>query len=175
MGKLPQIIVLLGFSIYFSACQKERDLNIQYINVKGLALHLIDSYESNASSRAIDESSIKLNKDALLRDEDFISYDRNQFSFTISASAMQKIQDMEHSTSGIPFALLADGALVYSAYFWPSYSSASCDWIVTNPLFMPANTMSMQLGYASVAKDIPDRRNHTRLIGVLDATGRLIN
>ena len=174
MGQLPRIIILLGFAIYFSACQKERDLNIQYINVKGLSLYLIDSYESTGS-HAIDESSIKVNKDALLSDEDFVSYDSSHHSFTISTSAMQMIQDLEHSTSGIPFALLADGALVYSAYFWPSYSSASCDWIVTDPLSMPDNTMSMKLGYASAATDIPDRRNHRRLINALDATGRLIN
>ncbi len=175
MRHLPQIIILLGLILFSFACQKESDLNIPFINVKGISLHLLDAYEIDGNSRAIDESSVRLSKDALLSDGDFISYDSNLHTFTISTSGRQRIKDLEHSTSGIPFALLADGALIYTAYFWPSYSSASCDWIVTDPIIMPDNTLSMKLGYASASSDIPDRRNHERLINRLRASGRLIN
>ena len=175
MRHLSQIIILLGFLICISACQKDSDLNIQLVNVKGVSLHLINAYEYDASSRAIDESSVRLSKEALLNDGDFISYDSKQHSFTISARGRQSIQGLGHSTSGVPFAILADGALVYTAYFWPSYSSTSCDWIVTDPIIMPDNTMSMKIGYPAGPSDIPDRRNHDQLISVLQSTGRLIN
>lgn len=42
----------------------------------------------------------------------------------------ESINNLSPSVHGLPFAIKAKYTLVYTGYFWPSYSYASCDCIV---------------------------------------------
>ena len=70
---------------------------------------------------------------------DFQSYDPSTFTFKISDTAKDSIKSLKQSVNGIAFAIKANNVLIYSGYFWPGYSSASCDWVVIDPMMLLIN------------------------------------
>ena len=81
---------------------------------------------------------------------------------------------MEHSIGGIAFAVTANEELVYTGYFVPSYSSASVQWIVIDPLFWHlTNRMYVNLGYPGLFEGavIPDHRNDERILKIFAGMG----
>jgi hypothetical protein len=70
----------------------------------------------------------------------------------------------------LAFAIKANDTLVYTGYFWPSYSSVSCDWVVVDPNMTGiGNTMQVSLGYPGLiqGKIIQDKRNDKRIVQIL--------
>ena len=89
----------------------------------------------------------------------------------------QPLKGRSWPVNGTPFAVVAKGALIYTAYFWPSYSSLSCQWVVADP-FIVAITKSLQikLGYPgqSEGANIPDHRNDSRITRIFASHGKLL-
>ena len=141
-------------------------------------LYLIDSYSTIQNSLyQIDETTIKTKATPLINYGDFISYNSVNYSFELSDKAKNTIKNMEYSVHGVPFAIKANGTLIYSGYFWPSYSSASCDWIVIDPTMISIeNTIWVQLGYPGLLQGqvIPDKRNDSRIIKIFEGDNKLI-
>ena len=84
---------------------------------------------------------------------------------------------MDHSVHGMAFGIVVNNELIYTGWFWPGYSSMSCDWIVIDPLSLwNDNILKINLGYASSipATEIPDRRNDPKLLSVFMVNGRLV-
>lgn len=83
---------------------------------------------------------------------------------------------LKHSVHGIAFAIIANNVIIYSGYFWPSYSSASCDWMVIDPMMLLiSNELTVQLDYSPYnLKLIPDRRNDKRILDIFSSHEKLI-
>ncbi len=140
-----------------------------YCGNSTVELYLLDSFSTIGHSTQIDETSVVAASVPLLRYSDFISYDSDEYIFKITGSAQQKIDNLEHSTHGIAFAIMADHTLIYTGYFWPSFSSASCDWVVIDPcLSSIGNKLQVRLGYPGYnpAFPIPDKRNDERILRI---------
>ena len=153
------------FSILIFGCEKD-EINS---NSK-VELYLLDSYSKVQNSFQIDETTIKTQASPLISYTDFISYDSTNYTFELSDKAKYAIANMEHSVPGVAFAVKANGTLIYSGYFWPSYSSASCDWIVIDPIMTSVgNKITVSLGYPGLFQGqvIPDNRNDSRIIDIL--------
>ena len=141
-------------------------------------LYLLESFETTGNNYfQIDESSVITEASAFLEFQDLLSYHPNEYYFTISEDAINKIGNMDYSVHGIPFGIIVNNELIYTGYFWPSYSSMSCDWIVIDPISLfNDNKLKVNLGYASSIPltEIPDRRNDPKLLSVFRVNRRLM-
>jgi len=162
---------IIGILLCFNACKKDDEIK----STGQIELYLLESYNSN--NYQIDESTIKIQIVPLINYSDIISYNSTNYSFKITDNARARIKNLNHSTHGLAFAVLADNKLVYSGYFWPSYSSQSCDWIVIDPIEADMyNEMKVKIGYPGLMQGvtIPDKRNDKQIIDILTRDNKLI-
>lgn len=161
------------FTIITIGCEKDK------ISSNGkVELYLLESYSSIENSFQIDETTIMTEAFPLINYSDFVSYDSTNYTFELSHKAKNTINNMEHSIEGVAFAVKANGTLIYSGYFWPSYSSATCDWIVIDPIMTSiGNKITVSLGYPGLVQEqvIPDYRNDSRIIEIFDNDNKLID
>jgi hypothetical protein len=164
------IIGILGIALL--GCEKEE------IKLNGIVeLYLLDSYAKVGNSFQIDETTITTKNPPLISYPDFISYDPKNYTFELSDKAKNAVWNMDHSVHGIAFTVQANGTIIYSGYFWPSYSSSSCDWIVIDPLMLGNdNALTVNLGYPGLVQGqtIPDHRNDGRIIEIFRNDNKLI-
>ena len=142
-----------------------------------LQLHLLESFDTIGTEFEINEISIVVRKNPLLNYSDFISYNPDEFTFEISDDSRRAIENLQHSVNGLAFAILADKELIYTGYFWPGYSSRSCNWLVTDPMTLKlSNKMEVKLGYPGQIDGvlIPDRRNDIRILNIFRRDNMLI-
>ena len=168
------IALFVTFNSIFIACDKNENTNPKD---GGVELFLLDSYQTIGSTYyQIDEKTIVTKTQPLLTYSDFLSYEPNTYTFKISDTAKETIKSLKHSVHGIAFAIKANNVLIYSGYFWPSYSSASCDWVVIDPMMLLiSNELTVQLGYSSSKVElIPDKRNDKRILDIFTNDDKLI-
>ena len=166
------LIMMLGF--IFIACDKNENTNPKNGSVE---LFLLDSYKTIGSTYQIDEKTIVTKSQPLVTYSNFLSYDPSTFTFKISDTAKEAIKSLEHSVHGIAFAIKANHVLIYTGYFWPSYSSASCDWVVIDPgMLLISNELIVQLGYPGLIEGqiIADKRNDKRILDIFANDDKLI-
>ena len=170
----PSVIIPLLLALLFittTSCDKWRG------DAEGdVELYLLESYQTEDQSCAILSSPISLHESPLIAYPEFKSYNSEKHIFKISDAAAQAVKDLEHSVTGLAFAVTADGEVVYSGYFWPAYSSASCQWIVIDPLMIFGdNELRVELGYPGLFEgaDIVDERNNELILDIFRRDGKL--
>jgi len=139
-------------------------------------LYLINSFSKINNSWGIDECSVITKSDPLIEYSDFLSYNPKDYTFELSSSAKETLKNLDHSVFGIAFAIKANESIIYTGYFWPSYSSASCDWIVIDPLStLIGNKIQVTLGYPGLVQgqNIPDKRNDVRILRIFKHDNKL--
>ena len=146
-------------------------------NAEGeVEFYLLESYETEDQSFAIINSTVKLEKKAMITYSEIKSYNDRKHIFTITDAAADLVKDLYHSVHGLAFAVTANGELVYTGYFWPSYSSMGCQWIVIDPLMLSGeNELRVQLGYPGQIDGvhIPDERNNSLILDIFRRDGKL--
>lgn len=172
MKKLVFFVVLLSLILTApSGCDKYEISNLSRDKVE---FFLIKSYKRVDYTQAIDENSIELDRIPLVNYSDILSYSASNHYFRFSDRGVKAVKGVEQSVNGVPFALVADGELIYTGYFWPSFSSASCEWITIDPLLIYSNNrMMVHLGYPGDFEGVPDRRNDQRLLNILRRDDKL--
>ena len=139
-------------------------------------LYLLESYLTEDESCAIEFSSVKVREEPLIGYSDIKSYNSKKHIFSISDAAAGVVTDQVHSVNGLAFAVVANDEVVYTGYFWPSYSSATCQWIVIDPLMISGdNELSVALGYPGLMDGayIPDERNNEKILDIFRRDGKL--
>jgi hypothetical protein len=157
------------------SCQQEQDIDPANGNVELFLLEYFETIESTYSQ--IDETTVRANAFPLLNYNDFISYNSKEYIFRLTESAKIKIENLDHRVQGLAFAIKAGNELVYTGYFWPGYSSMSCDWVVIDPVMInEENEMAVRLGYPGPAHGItiPDKRNDPQLLDIFRRDNKLI-
>ena len=171
--KLSALIVIFLALVFITttSCDKWRG------DAEGdVELYLLESYQTVDQYRAILSSSISLHEAPLIAYPEFKSYNSKNHIFKISDAAAQAVKDQEHSVHGLAFAVTANGEVVYTGYFWPAYSSASCQWIVIDPLMIFGdNELRVELGYPGLFEgaDIVDERNNELILDIFRRDGKL--
>jgi hypothetical protein len=166
---LTLIAGLAGCSI---SCDKEKDTNVVKNEVTNgvtgnLEFYLINSYDTLENTFKINAPSVKYGDTALIKYDDIISYDSANYTFKISDKAKLTIKNLKHSVHGLAFAVVANKNLIYTGYFWPFYSSMSCDWIIIDPLLVDMKSeIKVERGYQGYSDNmnITDNRNDKRII-----------
>lgn len=163
---------LFSGSILLPSCEKEGS------GVTGVVeLYLLKSHETLDAWGGIDSASVVPEEEPLIAYSEFTSYDPENHVFTITESARAAVSNLEVPVQGIPFAVEADGTPVYTGYFWPAYSSQSCQWIVVDPVRVSfSNEMKVELGYPGLFEGfrIPDQRNHPLILNIFRRDGKLV-
>lgn len=140
-------------------------------------LYLLESYETVGGSCEIAASSVVIRDTPLIPYDDFMVYNSDDHLFLITDEAKAAVQGLQHPVSGLAFAVTAGREIVYTGYFWPSYSSLGCNWVVIDPLMIFGdNELRVRLGYPGVIEgsDIPDHRNDRRILGPFRRDGKLL-
>jgi len=169
-------VVFLSISVVFAlllftGCTKPA--NVLFPS-DGVEIYLLKSFETVGMSKKINEGSVVLNTSPLVRYSDIYSYDAVEHAFSINDRAVDAIKNVKHSVFGVAFALTVDGRVVYTGYFWPSYSSATCDWITIDPFVSEyTKKLKVYLGYPGDWAGVEDRRNDERIITVLQRDKKL--
>lgn len=167
-------VLFVTLNFIFIACDKNENTNPKYGSVE---LFLLDSYKTIGSTNQIDEKTIITKSQPLVTYSDFQSYEPSKFTFIISNTAKESIKSLKHSVNGIAFAIKGNNDLIYSGYFWPSYSSASCSWVVIDPMRLSLdNELNVRLGYPGLIEGqvIPDKRNDKRILDIFTSDDKLI-
>jgi len=174
--KRPIVFINLcvALTFIFTACGKNENTNPGYGHVE---LYLLDSFKTIGNTNQIDEKTVVLKTKPLVTYSDFLSYDPGTYTFKISNTACEAIKSLEHSVHGLAFAIKANNVLIYTGYFWPGYSSASCDWVIIDPMGLSLdNKLMVELGYPGLREGqvIPDRRNDQRILDIFAGDDKLI-
>jgi len=173
MKLLPSIIVSMFMLFGISFCGKNCDLD----HIEGeVVFYLIENFEYDGSGCAIDEASVKLYETPYIRYDQILSYDKDEHSFYVDGSIIQLMDDNTIPVAGKAFAILANDELIYKGYFWPSYSSLSCDWYIIDPVMSRINeVLKVQMGYPGEKPGIidPDMRNDERILCIFERDGKL--
>ena len=174
MKHLKLVSFITGFVfIVFGSCSKKDNNDPVEGNVE---LYLIESYSTVDNTMEIDETSIITKQQPLINYSDILSYDADEYMFTISENAKSTIQSINVPVSGMPFALKANNEIIYTGYFWPSFSSTSCFWVVIDPIqLILGNELKVELGYPGLleGQTIPDKRNDQRILAIFNRDGKL--
>ena len=156
------------------SCDRKRD------DVGGVVeLYLLEDFQTAGERCAIDNSTVHLQGEPLIGYDDLLGYDPEDHAFHVSGAALDAVENLQHSVWGIAFGVTANGELVYTGYFWPMYSSLSCQWVIIDPIHMMMagdGTMRVELGYPGLIEgaEIPDSRNDPSILAIFRRDGKLI-
>lgn len=166
LGSICTLIVI--------SCNRNEDL----VNpADSIELYLLESYETVEGTCIISESSCKIETVPVISYSDFISYNSTNYTFEITNEAIEAVNNLEHSLSGLAFAITADREIIYTGYFWPMISSLACNWTTISPDIIEfSNEMRVNLGYPAQTEgvSIDDKRNHPIIISTFKRDGKLI-
>jgi hypothetical protein len=139
-------------------------------------IYLLKSWQLKANSFQIQEKDIEMEVEPLVSYNELLQYDQKEYAFKLSESARQRINNLESFGHGKPFAVTVNDSVVYTGYFWASFSSALCDWVIIDPLTISSDEwMRVSLGYPWQMPDfnIPDKRNDQSILQVFKADKKL--
>jgi hypothetical protein len=170
MRYLLAITVLL----FLNSCTKARD---SQPSGKSIDFYYISEYKKKENSFKIIESSVVISDSTIIDYADIISYSSKDHTFIVNDKISNRLNDAnKHYFHGVPFALTIDKEIIYTGYFWASFSSQICDWITIDPLSVSGNNeLRVRLGYPTMmdGDSIPDNRNDPSLINTLKQDNKL--
>ncbi|MDQ6623724.1 MAG: hypothetical protein M3Y86_09610 [Verrucomicrobiota bacterium] len=165
--RVPRRLVLGGLLLFIGAtiC-----ISAQAAPPPSFAIYLIDE----GGRTAANAREVRLGR-LVLSDRDLIGYVWRTHSMMVKPMAWKRLprQD-EVGVRGLPFAVVADGAVRYRGAFWTSLSSVATEQPVIDVLAMTRGRIQIQRGYPSGGYHPgPDPRNDARVRAVLRSLGKL--
>lgn len=143
-----------------------------------VSIHLITYFDTSAASCQIDPATVTWDSTPFISYENLASYNPKTHVFELTQEGVDSIKSRDYPVHGTGFALLANEILVYTGYFYPAFSSQSCNWLVIDPLFVEINSqLKVKLGYPGEWTDgsIPDFRNDDLILDIFRRDGKLID
>lgn len=171
-GKTTLLLLWAFFGYLLTSCHGDEAPS----GVK-VEIYLLRSFETLDQTCQIDDAGIALEDEPLIPYSDLVSYNPSEHMFQLSERGKETISDQDLAIHGKPFGVAIDGEVIYTGYFWASFSSSICQWITTDPLFIELNNgLKMQLGYPGQIDgfEIPDKRNDPRILATFKRDGKLI-
>jgi hypothetical protein len=139
---------------------------------------IIKSFKKADNSCRIIDSTITLSSEPLLTYSDIISYNPKTYTFKITNAGATKLKALQSApVTGVPFAVRANERVVYTAYFWPAYSSLACNAITADPYKSEKEKqIVLQAGYPDYTNDseYSDERNNPNLLNILRTDNKLV-
>jgi hypothetical protein len=177
MKFLQQILLLSSFIsvlLISASCDKDSEFSA---TGEELEFYVLDTFKTFQNSDQIIDSTVVLNDTALINYQQIISYDSENYVYTVNES----VADALNEEGGLKyfykaFAVCLDKEVIYTGYFWPTFSSSIKQWFVIDPVqYFNTSELKIQKAYPSdnYAGTYPDLRNDERIIGLLKRDGKL--
>lgn len=141
---------------------------------KRLDFYFLQDYKTKSQSDAIIPESVVLSNEKAISYEEILNYNPENHGFTLKRSTIERL-NTEPSIHKRTFAVVIDGEIIYTGYFWALFSSSICDWTNIDYLDNGSNVIYVKLGYPTDAYGINniDERNNKRILDLLDCDGKL--
>jgi len=142
----------------------------------GFAIYLTKQDIPPAQMEAL--SHVDMAETPIITINDIITYDAQEHELRITASASERISQLDVPTRGKSFIVCVDKAPIYWGAFWVLWSSMSFDGVtIWKPLSLEEpHVIRLELGYPSSALYIgEDPRSNPVVIESMEQAGKLIN
>jgi len=145
--------------------------------VGGFAIYL--TKQDIPPAQMEDLSHVAIAERPIITISDIITYDAQEHELRLTASAFERISQLDVPTRGKSFIVCVDKAPIYWGAFWVPWSSLSFDGVtIWKPLTLDEShdVIRLELGYPSSALYIgEDPRSNPVVIESLEQAGKLIN
>jgi len=142
----------------------------------GFAIYLTKQDIPPAQMEAL--SHVAIAERPIITISDIITYDAQEHELRLTASAFERISQLDVPTGGKSFIVCIDERPIYWGAFWVPWSSLSFDGVtIWKPLSLQeTHVIRLELGYPSSALYIgEDPRSNPVVIESLEQAGKLIN
>jgi len=142
----------------------------------GFAIYLTKQDIPPAQMEAL--SHVAIAERPIITISDIITYDAQEHELRLTASAFERISQLDVPTGGKSFIVCIDERPIYWGAFWVPWSSLSFDGVtIWKPLSLEeTHVIRLELGYPSSALYIgEDPRSNPVVIESLEQAGKLIN
>ena len=117
---------------------------------------------------------LDLEREPILSIDDIIAYSWKTHEIGLTASAYERIGELEVPVNGTTFVVCLGREPIYAGAFWPVYSSLSFDGVVVKIPLTDDQTMQIALGYPSPSFFTgEDPRSDPRILQSLEEAGKL--
>jgi hypothetical protein len=124
--------------------------------------------------RSLDQ--LQLQREPFLTEEDILAYWIDDHVIEVSEAAIQRIEELQVSMSGLPFVVVVGETPIYTGAFWTSLSSLSFSEGVVIDVLMTSmkDVIKLQLGYPEMWGGFrgQDLRCDPRILEALEAAGK---
>jgi len=142
----------------------------------GFAIYLTKQDIPPAQMEAL--SHVAIAERPIIAISDIITYDAQEHELRLTASAFERISQLDVPTGGKSFIVCVNNTPIYWGAFWVMWSSLSFDGVtIWKPLSLEEpHAIRLELGYPSSALYIgEDPRSNPVVIESLEQAGKLIN
>ncbi len=171
---MRRLLFILFIAFLAVSCEKYQSYRMPG---SGLEFYRIRDFQKDGTGFQIIDSSVTLSDSVIIYYDEIVSYDADSYTFTVTGDCADRLNDFElNQIHGIPFAVTVNKQVIYTGYFWCSFSSAGVNWITIDPLnFTGKNQLRVSLGYPGpiYGDYIPDNRNDARILDLLRNDGKL--
>jgi hypothetical protein len=168
------IVLVLGILVS-SICATSEGI-VTPSNDEGFAIYLTKQDIPPAQMEAL--SHVDIAERPIITLSDIITYDAQEHELRLTASAFERISQLDVPTGGKSFIVCVDERPIYWGAFWVLWSSLSFDGVtIWMPLGMYGpDVIRLQLGYpSSELYTGEDPRSNPVVIESLEQAGKLIN
>jgi len=169
------IVLVLGILVS-SICATSEGM-VTPPNDEGFAIYLTKQDIPPAQMEAL--SHVDIAERPIITISDIITYDAQEHELRLTASAFERISQIDVPTRGTSFIVCVDKAPIYWGAFWVPWSSLSFDGVtIWKPLTLEEShdVIRLELGYPSSVLYIgEDPRSNPVVIESLEQAGKLIN
>jgi hypothetical protein len=117
---------------------------------------------------------LELEQEPILSISDIIAYSWETHTIELTASAYERIGELEFPVDGTNFVVCLGLDPIYSGAFWPMYSSLSFDGVVIKLPLAEDHAMQLTLGYPSASYFTGiDPRSDQGILQSLERAGKL--
>ena len=173
----PIIIgIILVLSILASGICATPEGMVTPSNDEGFAIYL--TKQDIPPAQMEDLSHVDIAEEPIITTSDIITYDAQEHELRLTASAFERISQLDVPTGGKSFIVCVDNEPIYWGAFWVLWSSLSFDGVT---IWMPLSleepyVIRLKLGYPSSALYTgEDPRSNPVVIESLEQAGKLIN
>jgi hypothetical protein len=162
--RFSTLLVLIMLAQCGRVSSTEREFAI-YLPVQKLPPHQLSG---------VDLADLELEDTPILSVDDIVAYSRETHEIELTASAYERIGQLEVPVDGMPFVVCVGRDPIYLGAFWPLYSSLSFDGVVIQVPLMDEPMIQITLGYPSSPFFAgEDPRSDPRILQALAQAGKL--
>jgi hypothetical protein len=162
------VLILVSTIILLSGCTAAEG--------EGFAIYLTKGDIPPAQMEAL--SHVDIEEQPVIALNDIVTYNAQTHEITLTASAYERISQLEVPVRGKSFVVCVNRAPIYWGAFWTPISSVSFDGVTIWQPLIPheSNVIKLELGYPSSAfYEGDDPRNNAEVMESLEQAGKLIN